>query len=66
MRNKMFRIKRIVALAFACMMCFQMTGCGKSDSKKKKEKIDQYSVVSQGEIHQSQSAIRVENRNIFG
>jgi len=66
MSNKMFRTKRIVALALAGMMCFQMTSCGKSDSKKKKEKIDQYSVVSQGEINHTLSAIRVEDGELYG
>lgn len=66
MSNKMFRTKRIVALALAGMMCFQVTGCGKSDSKKKKEKIDQYSVVSQGEINHTLSAIRVEDGELYG
>lgn len=66
MSNKMFRTKRIIALALAGMMCFQVTGCGKSDSKKKKEKIDQYSVVSQGEINHTLSAIRVEDGELYG
>lgn len=66
MSNKMFRTKRIVALALAGMMCFQVTGCGKSDSKKKKEKLDQYSVVSQGEIKHSLATIRVEDGELYG
>lgn len=66
MSNKMFRTKRIVALALAGMMCFQVTGCGKSDSKKKKEKLDQYGVVSQGEINHSLATIRVEDGELYG
>ncbi|MCI5603795.1 MAG: extracellular solute-binding protein [Lachnospiraceae bacterium] len=66
MRNKMFRTKIIVALALAGMMCFQVTGCGKSDSKKKKEKLDQYGVVSQGEINHSLATIRVEDGELYG
>ena len=66
MSNKIFRTKRIVALALAGMMCFQVTGCGKSNDKNKKEKLDKYSVVSQGEIKHNLATIRVEDGELYG
>ncbi len=66
MSNKIFRTKRIIALALAGMMCFQVTGCGKSNDSKKKDKLDKYSVVSQGEINHYLATIRVEDGELYG